>query len=327
MNPTVKFEITKRLLAANGQPISGQQLADDFGLSRTAIWKHIKELEEEGFGIDTVKKKGYVLTSSPDSLQAAKIDQYLTTKRFGRNIHYLVTCPTTQPIAHQLAQAGEPDGSIVICEEQTAGKGRLARAWTSTQGKGIWMSVIIRPEIPPTKAPQLTLVAAVAVTRAIEDIANVRAEIKWPNDLLINGKKCTGILTELQADIDRVHAIILGIGVNVNQQPSDFPEEIQSIATSIQMVTGKPVNRAELVARILHHLEIYTDLYVEHGFEPLKILWESYSCTLGKRIKAIMIHQQIEGVALGITHEGILQVKTDDGEIHGIYSADIEIQN
>ncbi len=327
MNPTVKYEITKRLLAADGQPISGQQLADDFGLSRTAIWKHIKELEEEGFGIDTVKKKGYVLLSSPDSLQAAKIDQHLTTKRFGRNIHYLQTCPTTQPIAHQLAQAGEPDGSIVICEEQTAGKGRLARAWTSTQGKGIWMSVIIRPEIPPTKAPQLTLVAAVAVTRAIEDIADVRAEIKWPNDLLINGKKCTGILTELQADIDRVHAIILGIGVNVNQQPSDFPEEIQSIATSIQMVTGKPVDRAELVARILHHLEIYTDLYVQHGFEPLKILWESYSCTLGKRIKAIMIHQQIEGVALGITNEGILQVKTDDGEIHGIYSADIEIQN
>lgn len=327
MNPTVKYEITKRLLAADGEPISGQQLADDFGLSRTAIWKHIKELEEEGFGIDTVKKKGYVLRSSPDSLQAAKIDQHLTTKRFGRNIHYLQTCPTTQPIAHQLAQAGEPDGSIVICEEQTAGKGRLARAWTSTQGKGIWMSVIIRPEIPPTKAPQLTLVAAVAVTRAIEDIADVRAEIKWPNDLLINGKKCTGILTELQADIDRVHAIILGIGVNVNQQLSDFPEDIQSIATSIQMVTGKPVDRAELVARILYHLEIYTDLYVQHGFEPLKILWESYSCTLGKRIKAIMIHQTIEGVALGITNEGILQVKTDDGEIHGIYSADIEIQN
>ena len=327
MNPTVKYEITKRLLTANGQPISGQQLADDYGLSRTAIWKHIKELEEEGFGIDTVKKKGYVLTSSPDSLQAAKIDQYLTTKRFGRNIHYYVSCPTTQSIAHQLAQAGEPDGSIVICEEQTAGKGRLARAWTSTQGKGIWMSVIIRPEIPPTKAPQLTLVAAVAVTRAIEDIAQVRPEIKWPNDLLINGKKCTGILTELQADIDRVHSIILGIGVNVNQLPSDFPEEIQSIATSIQMVTGKPVDRAELVARILHHLENYTDLYVQHGFEPLKILWESYSCTLGKRIKATMIHQQIEGVALGITNEGILQVKTDDGEIHGIYSADIEIQN
>ena len=122
MNPTVKYEITKRLLAANGQPISGQQLADDFGLSRTAIWKHIKELETEGFEIDTVKKKGYVLKSSPDSLQAAKIDQYLTTKRFGRNIHYQVTCPSTQPIAHQLVQAGAPDGSVVICEEQTQEK-------------------------------------------------------------------------------------------------------------------------------------------------------------------------------------------------------------
>ncbi|MGB3260826.1 biotin--[acetyl-CoA-carboxylase] ligase [Paenisporosarcina sp.] len=327
MNPTVKYEITKRLLTANGQPLSGQQLADDFGLSRTAIWKHIKELEEEGYEIETIKKKGYVLSSSPDSLLAAKINQYLTTKRFGHTIQYEVSCPSTQPIAHQMAQSGAPDGSIVVCEEQTAGKGRMARVWTSTQGKGIWMSVIIRPEIPPTKAPQFTLVAAVAVTRAIEDIADVRAEIKWPNDLLINGKKCTGILTELQADMDRVHAIILGIGVNVNQQLTDFPDEIQSIATSIQMVTGKIVDRAKLVARILHHLEIYTDLYVMHGFEPLKILWESYSCTLGKRIKAIMIHQQIEGLALGITSDGILQVKTDDGQIHGIYSADIEIQN
>lgn len=327
MNPTVKYEIKKRLLSAKGQPVSGQQLADEFGLSRTAIWKHIKELEEEGFVINSIKKKGYVLTSSPDSLQAAKINQYLTSKRFGQSIHYEETCPSTQPIAHRLAQSGAPDGSIVVCEEQTAGKGRLARAWTSTQGKGIWMSVIIRPEIPPTKAPQFTLVAAVAVTRAIEDIADVRAEIKWPNDLLINGKKCTGILTELQADMDRVHAIILGIGVNVNQLETDFPEEIQSIATSIQMVSGQPVDRAQLIARILHHLEIYTDLYITHGFEPLKILWESYSCTLGKRIKASMINQQIEGLALGITNDGVLQVKTDDGQIHGIYSADIEIQN
>ncbi|MBU0904860.1 MAG: biotin--[acetyl-CoA-carboxylase] ligase, partial [Firmicutes bacterium] len=178
----------------------------------------------------------------------------------------------------------------------------------------------------PIKAPQFTLIAAVAVTRAIEDVANVRAEIKWPNDLLINGKKCTGILTELQADIDRVQAIILGIGVNVNQDMEDFSEDIQHIATSIKMVSGSHVDRGQLVARILHHLEIYTDLYVKHGFEPLKLLWESYSGTLGKRIKAVMIHNEIEGVALGITNDGVLQVRTDDGKVHGIYSADIEIQ-
>jgi len=326
MNPTVKNEITKRLLIANGQPISGQQLADDFGISRTAIWKHIKELEDEGYRIDTIKKKGYVLTTSPDSLQPAKVEQFLKTERFGHTIDYHEVCASTQPIAHQLAQAGAPDGTVILCEEQTAGKGRLARAWTSTQGKGIWMSVVIRPDIPPTKAPQFTLIAAVAVARAIEVISDVRAEIKWPNDLLINGKKCTGILTELQADIDRVHSIILGIGVNVNQRLLDFPEEIQSIATSILMITGQPVDRAKLVAQILYHLEIYSDMYVKHGFTPLKILWESYSCTLGKRIKAIMVHQQIEGIALGITDDGVLQVKTDDGKIHGIYSADIEIQ-
>lgn len=326
MNPAIKQEITKRLLSANGEPLSGQQLADEFGLSRTAIWKHIKELEVDGFVIETVKKKGYILTSSPDSIQAAKVEQHLTTNRFGRSIHYFEECLSTQPIAHQLAQENAPDGTIVLCEEQTAGRGRMARVWTSSRGKGIWMSTIIRPEIPPMKAPQFTLIAAVAVSRAIEDIADVRAEIKWPNDLLINGKKCTGILTELQADVDRVQAIILGIGVNVNQDLEDFPEEIQPIATSVKMVTGVHIDRARLVARILHYLEIYTDMYVEHGFEPLKLLWESYSGTLGRRIKAVMIHQQIEGIALGITNDGVLQVQTDDGKIHGIYSADIEIQ-
>lgn len=326
MNPAIKFEITKRLLSGNGEPISGQQLADEFGLSRTAIWKHIKELETDGFVIETIKKKGYILVSSPDSIQAAKVEQYLTSTRFGRTIHYFEQCPSTQPIAHQYAQGNAPDGTIVVCEEQTAGRGRMARPWKSSRGKGIWMSVIIRPEIPPMKAPQFTLIAAVAVTRAIEDIADVRAEIKWPNDLLINGKKCTGILTELQADVDRVQAIILGIGVNVNQDLEDFPEDIQHIATSIKMITGVPVDRAHLVARILHYLEIYSDMYVEHGFKPLKILWESYSGTLGRRIKAVMVHQQIEGTALGITNDGVLQVQTDDGQIHEIYSADIEIQ-
>ena len=326
MNPAIKTEITKRLLSAEGNPISGQQLADEFQVSRTAIWKHIKELEQDGFIIETIKKKGYILQSSPDTLQKEQIEQYLTSNRFGHPIHYFEECPSTQPIAHKLAQENAADGTIVICEEQTAGKGRLSRVWKSSKGKGIWMSVIIRPDIPPIKAPQFTLIAAVAVTRAIEDVANVRAEIKWPNDLLINGKKCTGILTELQADIDRVQAIILGIGVNVNQDMEDFSEDIQHIATSIKMVSGIHVDRGELVARILHHLEIYTDLYVKHGFEPLKLLWESYSGTLGKRIKAVMIHSEIEGVALGITSDGVLQVRTDDGKVHGIYSADIEIQ-
>ncbi|MFX3674728.1 MAG: biotin--[acetyl-CoA-carboxylase] ligase [Paenisporosarcina sp.] len=327
MNPAIKLEITKRLLSAKSEPISGQQLADEFGLSRTAIWKHIKELEAEGFVIETIKKKGYILASSPDSIQVAKVEQYLTTTRFGRKIHYFEQCLSTQPVAHQLAQENAIDGTLVLCEEQTAGRGRMARPWTSSRGKGIWMSIIIRPEIPPMKAPQFTLIAAVAVTRAIEDIADLRAEIKWPNDLLINGKKCTGILTELQADVDRVHAIILGIGVNVNQSMEDFPEELQQIATSLKMIAGVHIDRSQLVARILHHLEIYTDMYVEYGFEPLKLLWESYSGTLGRRIKAVMIHQEIEGIALGITNDGVLQVQTDDGEIHGIYSADIEIQN
>ena len=189
------------------------------------------------------------------------------------------------------------------------------------------MSIILRPDIPPQLAPQFTLVAAVAVTRAIADVTKITPSIKWPNDLLINGKKCTGILTELQAEVDRVQSIILGIGVNVNQASEDFPEEIESIATSLKIETGQNVDRLVLTAKIFEYLEKYTDLYIEQGFRPLKLLWESFSDTIGKRIRASMVNREIVGKAIGITDEGVLQIQTDDGEIHGIYSADIFIEN
>ena len=193
-------------------------------------------------------------------------------------------------------------------------------------GKGIWMSVITRPALTPQQAPQMTLVAAVAVTRAIEEVAGVEPSIKWPNDILIDGKKVTGILTELQADPDRVKAIILGIGINVNQTEEDFPEELKSIATSLKMVSGKTINRAKLIAKTLEFLEHYTNLYVAHGFSPIKLLWEGYSNTAGKRIRAVMFNETIEGTAMGITEEGMLNLKLDDGSIRGIFSADIHFQ-
>jgi BirA family biotin operon repressor/biotin-[acetyl-CoA-carboxylase] ligase len=174
-------------------------------------------------------------------------------------------------------------------------------------------------------APQFTLVSAVAITKAIEEMTDIVPEIKWPNDLLINGKKMTGILTELQADMDRVQSIIIGIGVNVNQEVESFDQSIQSIATSLKIETGHEINRAALVAKILFYLEKYSTIYVEKGFEPIKLLWESYSCTIGKRIRAILLRETLEGIAIGITNDGVLQLQLDNGEIRGIYSADIHL--
>ena len=206
------------------------------------------------------------------------------------------------------------------------GKGRMSRPWNSIAGKGVWMSVIVRPALTPQQAPQMTLVAAVAVTRAIQEVTGIEPSIKWPNDILVNGKKVTGILTELQADPDRVKAIILGIGINVNQTEEDFPDELIPIAGSLKMVHGHSINRAELIAKTLEFLEHYTEIYVTHGFGPIKLLWEGYSNTAGRRIRAVMFNETIEGTALGISNEGMLELRLDDGSVRGIYSADIEFK-
>ena len=326
MNLTAKDELLKRLFEAEGLPVSGQEIADQFGLSRTAIWKYVKELEQDGYEIGTIRKKGYYLITSPDKVNSGNIKKHLKTKSFGRAIHYFETCKSTQLIAHDEAQNGAEDGTVIISEEQTLGKGRMSRPWDSAASKGVWMSVIIRPSLTPQQAPQMTLVAAVAVTRAIVDVTGINPDIKWPNDILINGKKVTGILTELQADPDRVKAIILGIGINVNQNETDFPDEIKTIATSLAIELGTQVNRAKLIARTLEFLEQYTELYVTHGFGPIKLLWEGYSNTVGKRIRATMLNETLEGTAIGISDEGMLKIKLDDGTIRGIYSADIEIK-
>ena len=325
MNLTAKDELLKRLFEANGQPVSGQEIADQFGLSRTAIWKYVKAIEQDGYEIGTIRKKGYYLISTPDKVDASNINRYLKSERYGQTIRYYESCDSTQIIAHDEALNGAEDGTVIISEEQTRGKGRMSRPWSSTAAKGVWMSIIVRPILAPQQAPQITLVAAVAVTRAIEEVTGLSPDIKWPNDILVNDKKVTGILTELQSDPDRVNAIIIGIGINVNQVEADFPEELKTIATSLNIELGTPINRAKLVAKTLEYLEVYTELYVIHGFSPIKLLWEGYSNTAGKRIRAVMINETIEGTAIGISKDGMLELKLDDGSIRSIYSADIEV--
>ncbi len=325
MNISIKEKILSTLINAKGEPVSGQKLADELQISRTMIWKHLKSIEQDGYIIEAIKKKGYILQSIPDLVTPEQILPKLNTKQLGRNIDYYTSCTSTQIIAADKARQGASHGTVIISEEQTAGKGRLERSWDSTANKGIWMSVIIRPTISPEFAAQFTLVSAVAITQAIQEVTNLTPQIKWPNDILINGKKVTGILTELQAEMDIVHSIIIGIGVNVNQELSAFDESIQNIATSLKMENGEEVDRSLLVAKILYYLEKYGDLYVEKGFEPIKILWESHNCTIGKRIRATMLRETLEGVALGITKDGVLELRLDSGEIRGIYSADIHL--
>lgn len=320
----------KRLLEAfteaNGEFLSGQALANILGCSRTAVWKHIEELRKEGFELEAVRKKGYRIVSTKDRVTENEIRLGLNTKFIGNMIHHVDSIDSTQKIAHQLAQNGCPEGSVVIAEEQTNGRGRLTRPWHSPKHTGIWMSIVLRPKLPPQKAPQFTLIAAIAVVQAMEEFVNVQPEIKWPNDILINGKKVTGILTELQADSDKIHSIIIGIGINVNQSVNDFPEELQSIATSLAIESGRNLTRSTLIQLILAKLEKYYQLYLEKGFAPLKLLWESYAISIGKEIIARTVTGIISGKAIGISDEGVLKIEDSSGMIHDIYSADIEVK-
>lgn len=325
----VQSKIRKQLVDAftnaGGSYLSGQFLAELIGCSRTAVWKHMEELRKDGFQLEAVRRKGYRIVSTPEAITADEIRLGLHTKFIGQNIHYQESVDSTQKVAQHLANENVPEGTVVIAEEQLSGRGRMGRQFHSPKFTGIWMSLILRPNIPLPKAPQLTLLTAVAVVQAIEEQTGITPEIKWPNDILLNGKKLTGILTELQAEADRIHSVIIGIGINVNQQLIDFPEELHSIATSLAIEKGKKISRSSLVRTFFEKFEKLYIYYLEEGFYPIKLLWESYAISIGKHIKARTLTSVIEGKALGITEDGVLQIEDDFGEIHHVYSADIEL--
>ena len=328
MQRTTKDEILHLLIQAKEQPISGQVIADRLHMSRTAIWKHMQTLQAEGYEIDIVKKHGYVLKGHKENkLSASEITTHLTTKQFGRSLYVYDCVESTQLVAHQLVSENVPNGTVIVAEQQTAGRGRMQREWDSAAHKGLWFTTIVRPNCLPHEAPQFTLIAAVAVVNAIKALyPSIQPQIKWPNDLLINGRKTTGILTEMIAETDRIKALLIGIGINVNHVMEDFPESLHEIATSLQLqLDGKEVNRALLLAEILKYLENYSDLYLKHGFARIKPLWEESSCTIGQTIRATTLKETIYGKAIGITEQGVLEIVKDNGEIVHVYSADIEI--
>ncbi len=329
MAVTVQSQIRKELIDAftnaGESYLSGQHLAELIGCSRTAVWKHIEELRKEGFELEAVRKKGYRILKTPEKITADEIRLGLKTKFIGKNIHYEESVESTQKIAHRVSYEDAPEGTVIIAEEQRSGRGRMDRKWHSPKYTGIWMSLILRPNIPLSKAPQLTLLAAVAIVQAIEEHSDLTPEIKWPNDILINGKKVTGILTELQAEADRINSVIIGIGMNVNQTKEDFPDDLQEIATSLTIEKGETISRAELIRLIFFKLETLYLLFLEKGFKPIKLLWESYAISIGKQITARTVLTTIVGKAMGITEEGVLKIEDENGVIHHVYSADIEI--
>ncbi|HET6872786.1 MAG TPA: biotin--[acetyl-CoA-carboxylase] ligase [Sporolactobacillaceae bacterium] len=321
-----KEQILNLLLKNQDTYISGQVICEALGVSRTAVWKHIQGLEDLGYAIKSVHKKGYQLQSTPGTLNRVELERGLKTCFIGREMVIEETVTSTQKLAHHLAEDKAMDGTVVLADEQTGGRGRLGRVWHSPKGTGIWMSLILRPDLPIQKTPQITLLSAVSVARAIQKVIDVAVQIKWPNDILYHGKKLCGILTELQAEEGKVKSVIVGIGVNVNVTEKEIPADLQEIATSLAMILGRSVSRNQLIGAILNEFEALYTLYLEEGFHMIKILWESYAASFGRTVSARTLKGEvIRGKAQGITDDGVLLLLDDEGTTHHIYSADIEL--
>lgn len=319
----IKQEIINAFHAKPREFISGEELSQTCGCSRTAIWKHIEELRKDGYEIEAVRKSGYRLIAAPDRLSAEEIRAGLDTYRIGQVVMAHDSVPSTQPLAHEAASKGAPEGTLVIAEQQTGGKGRLGRPWHSPSGTGIWMSLIVRPAIPLPKTPQMTLLTAVVLAKTIWEETGVEPKIKWPNDIFIGDKKVSGVLTELNAESDRVNYLVIGIGLNANMTREDFPEELASIATSLRIESGKKLKRARFIQRFCENFEREYDDYLREGFERVKSEWEQNSYTIGKWITVSTIQQSLEGKAIGLDAEGVLILEDAQGKRHKVYSADV----
>ncbi|WP_407268676.1 biotin--[acetyl-CoA-carboxylase] ligase [Radiobacillus sp. PE A8.2] len=301
--------------------ISGQELSRQLQISRTAVWKHMKELEKDGYIIHAVPKKGYQISKSPQKISANTIQWGLHTDWLGKEIIHKESVSSTQPIAHQLAMNGASHGTVVIADEQTKGKGRLERIWHSAANDGIWMSIILRPELQPNQAPQITLMAATVLADVIAKVTGIEPSIKWPNDLFVKGKKLAGILTEMQGEQDKVNYVILGIGMNVNQ--SKFPEAIASIATSLKLVTDKDWDIASIIQQLLVTFEESYAEFLANGFDAIKTKWEGYAYKIGETVTVKVHDRQWQAMILGIAEDGALRIINKDNSIQTLYSAEI----
>ncbi len=307
------------------QYISGEQLSQSLQCSRTAVWKHIQELRKLGYRFESSPRKGYKLIQKPEVLRAVELIPACNSSSLGHHIHLYDQLESTQTEAHRLVSTGAGHGTLVVAEQQTSGRGRMGRSWHSPAGLGIWMSLIVTPQITLTFAPQITLLTAVALCRTIRKVVQVDVGIKWPNDLLIGNKKISGILVESSGEDERIRYMVIGVGISCNLRTEDYPLELRDKATSLYIESGKVVDRTKLIAAFLHQFEELYDLYLEQGFAPIRTLWESLTVSLHKPITLTNSQGRIEGKMLGIDDMGALIVQQLDGsEVH-IYSGETNI--
>ena len=302
--------------------ISGEYLSETLNVSRTAIWKHIKNLKSKGYIIEGISNKGYKLISSPDLLTKSELSPMLKTSVMGRNIIHFDDIDSTNIKAKELAQKDIEDGSIIIAEKQTLGSGRFNRKWVSPKG-GLWFTLVLRPNIPPNEAPKVTQIAAASVFKTLQDF-NINATIKWPNDILINDKKLCGILAEMKCDMDSVHYLVLGIGMNININESDFDEAVKPIATSLKIQYNKDFNRSEILSLFLNHFEnLYNKFINSLDLSETISICRDHSNIFGRKAKLITYNNEEIVTCISLSNTGDLIVRDSSGNEKSVLAGEI----
>jgi BirA family transcriptional regulator, biotin operon repressor / biotin---[acetyl-CoA-carboxylase] ligase len=304
--------------------LSGEEISQRLKVTRTAVWKRVKHLRSLGYEIEASTRSGYHLIRSPDLLTPSEVKPLLGTKQMGRVIHYFQTIDSTNSKAYQLALGGAKEGELVIAESQEKGRGRLGRHWFSPPFLNLYLSVILRPKIPPQQASLITLMAAVATADAIRKFTGLVPLIKWPNDILLRDRKVAGLLNEIHSEMDRIHFIILGIGVNLNVDGKMFPKEVRTLATSLKKEMGQTISRKVFLRLLLQELEGWYTIFLEEGAASMLKAWRDRAQIKGRRVKVHSFGKTLVGVAVDVDSDGALILETADGERKRIVAGDVE---
>ncbi len=324
---TVDATILRSLRSSSERAVSGAELAERLGISRTAVWARIEELRKIGYEINANPHEGYRLRGSPDVLNGDDIQSLLPEGQvIGRDIRVFEETTSTNDIADRLGRDGVKEGAVVCAESQSKGRGRLGRTWVSLRGKGLWFSVLLRPPLPPQAATQMTIASATAVARALQGSTGVQCEVKWPNDILIGGKKVCGILTEMAAELESIKHMVVGVGLNVNFEAEDFPTALRKIATSLRIEGGKPFRRCEIAAALLQELNFDYRRVIEGKFEEIADEWETACTTIGHHVEIHSGNRVMAGRAESLDSEGALLLRTQHGRLERVIGGDVTVK-
>lgn len=321
--PSLDERVLALLRETSGEYLSGSSLSNCLSISRSAVWKQVGALRKQGYEIEAHPHLGYRLISSPDLLLSQEVRHGLKAAVMGRMVLSYRRVQSTNEVALQIAQRGAPEGTLVVAEEQTAGRGRLGRIWHSPAGKGLWASLVLRPQMPPSLVFQLAICGALAVAEAIYQMTHLPVKVKWPNDVMVRGKKLAGVLTESQADLASVAFVVLGLGINLDQRSEDFPESLRQRATSIRLELERSISRLGLLRDLLLKFEEMYRQFQDHGLGPFLDRWRQLSWVLGKRVTVQVGERTFSGLAVDIEETGALVLEEASGKRQRLLAGDV----